>query len=85
MAKQTNEDELAFKAMKVLDDVFSSPAKAKDPEYRSVARMASSYLSTWATLKQADNNAEALRLMRARELANPDNGKEFKRYLLERS
>lgn len=67
MSNSEEMERLAFKAMKVLGNYLDSPAKSRDPEARATARIASSVLSTWATIRQADNNAEALRLMHGRK------------------
>lgn len=73
-------DDMALKAMRVLGKYLDSPAKAKDVDAARQARVASSVLSSYATLCQAENNAEAMRLMAAKELAGA-NGEKFKRYL----
>ncbi len=78
----TDPEALAYKAMRVLDDFFTHPAKAKDPDLRAAARMAASYLSTWATLQQADNNRELIKVRLAELKANDDNGK-FRKALKE--
>lgn len=74
-------DDLAFKAMRVLGAYLDSPAKQRDIEQHRAARVASSVLGTWATVRQTENNAEALRLMAARELAG-ENSAKFKEALL---
>jgi hypothetical protein len=72
---------LALRAMKVVADYLDHPAKQKDPDARAAARIATSVLSTWGTVRQALNGEEAMRVMIAREMTGP-NGDKFKRALL---
>lgn len=60
-------EQLASKAMKALGRFFDQPSRAMTPDERSTARIASSVLSTWATLQQAENSAELVRLAIQRE------------------
>lgn len=72
---QIDPDELAYKAMRVLDEYFDTPAKSRDVEMARAARVASSYVASWVTLRQTENNAEALRLSLAKALAEDETGK----------